>query len=69
LRFVQEIGAERVLSGSDIPLGTMANELQKILTLPISDREWEAILGGNICRLTGIAPSPVVNDCKNDSDA
>ena len=67
LRFVREVGAERVLFGSDIPFGTMAAELQKILSLPVSDREREAILGGNIRRLTGLVPSSVGNDFKNDN--
>jgi uncharacterized protein len=56
LRFVQEVGAERVIFGSDIPFGTMATELKKVLSLPISDQEREAILGGNIRRLTGHPP-------------
>jgi uncharacterized protein len=56
-RFVQEVGAERVLFGSDIPFGTMKNELQKILSLPLSDGEQEDILGGNLRRLTGLAPA------------
>jgi predicted TIM-barrel fold metal-dependent hydrolase len=54
LRFIREVGAERILFGSDIPFSTMATELKKVLSLPISDREREAILGGNIRRLTGI---------------
>lgn len=56
LRFVQELGAERVLFGSDVPFGTMSVELRKVLTLPVSEREKEAILGANLRRLTGIAP-------------
>jgi uncharacterized protein len=56
LRFVQEVGAERVIFGSDVPFGTMATELRKVLSLTLSDREREAILGGNIRRLTGLAP-------------
>jgi len=59
LRFVREVGAERVLFGSDIPFGTMKLELQKVLSLPLNDREKEAILGGNIRRLTGLAPSSI----------
>jgi predicted TIM-barrel fold metal-dependent hydrolase len=39
-----------------VPFGTMSVELLKVLTLPISEREREAILGGNLRRLTGIAP-------------
>ncbi|OPY06441.1 MAG: Amidohydrolase [Syntrophus sp. PtaB.Bin001] len=58
-RFVQEVGAQRVLFGSDIPFGSMKNELHKVLSLSLSDREREAILGGNLRRLTGLAPCPV----------
>ncbi len=58
-RFVQEVGAERVLFGSDIPFGTMKTELQKVLSLSLSDRDQEAILGGNLRRLTGLVPSSV----------
>jgi len=60
LRFVREVGAERILFGSDIPFGTMKLELQKVLSLPLNDREKEAILGGNIRRLTGLAPSSIL---------
>jgi predicted TIM-barrel fold metal-dependent hydrolase len=51
LRFVKEIGAERILFGSDIPFGTMKNELAKVLSLPISDDEKELILSKNVKRL------------------
>lgn len=54
-RFVREVGAERILFGSDIPFGTMKAELQKVLSLAIDDREREAILGGNLRRLTGLS--------------
>jgi len=56
LRFVQEVGAERVLFGSDIPFGTMKLELRKVLSLSLNDRERESILGGNIRRLIGLTP-------------
>jgi predicted TIM-barrel fold metal-dependent hydrolase len=51
LRFVKEIGPERVLFGSDIPFGTMKDELNKVLSLPIGDEEKELILSKNIKRL------------------
>lgn len=57
-RFVEEVGAERILFGSDIPFGTMKYELQKVLSLPLSDRDREAILGGNLRRLTGLDSAP-----------
>lgn len=53
--FIDRIGSERVLFGSDIPFGTMKNELRKILSLPFGDREKERILSGNVKRLTGLA--------------
>ncbi|MBN1255052.1 MAG: amidohydrolase family protein [Deltaproteobacteria bacterium] len=54
LRFVKEIGPERILFGSDIPFGTMKNELNKVLSLPIGDEEKELILSKNIKRLIGL---------------
>jgi predicted TIM-barrel fold metal-dependent hydrolase len=54
LRFVKEIGAERVLFGSDIPFGQMKTELAKVLSLPIKDDEKELILSKNIKRLIGL---------------
>jgi hypothetical protein len=62
LRFIREVGAERVLFGSDVPFGTMKVELQKVLSLSLNDREREAILGGNVRRLTGLAPLSAGND-------
>jgi predicted TIM-barrel fold metal-dependent hydrolase len=54
LRFVKEIGPERLLFGSDIPFGTMKNELNKVLSLPIGDTEKELILSKNVKRLIGL---------------
>jgi len=54
LEFVKEIGADRVLFGSDIPFSTMRSELGKIFDLPIPDEEKALILSGNLKRLTGI---------------
>jgi predicted TIM-barrel fold metal-dependent hydrolase len=51
IRFIKEIGKERVLFGSDIPFGTMKRELEKILSLPIGDDEKEWILSKNLKRL------------------
>jgi predicted TIM-barrel fold metal-dependent hydrolase len=53
-RFVREIGAERILFASDIPFGTMRNELAKVLSLPIGDAEKELILSKNVKRLIGL---------------
>jgi predicted TIM-barrel fold metal-dependent hydrolase len=54
LRFVKEIGAERVLFASDIPFGQMRTELAKVLSLPITDDEKELILSKNVKRLIGL---------------
>jgi predicted TIM-barrel fold metal-dependent hydrolase len=51
LEFVKTIGRERVLFGSDVPFGSMKNELSKILALPIPDADKEYILSKNIIRL------------------
>ena len=53
MRFIENIGHERVLFGSDIPFGTMKWELEKILSLPISDDKKEWILCKNLKRLIG----------------
>ena len=53
MRFVEEIGKERVLFGSDIPFGTMKRELEKILSLQMGDDEKEWILSKNLKRLIG----------------
>jgi len=39
---------------SDIPFGTMKNELNKVLALPIGDAEKELILFKNVKRLIGL---------------
>ena len=54
LRFVKEIGAERVLFASDIPFGTMKHELAKVLSLPVTEDEKELILSKNVKRLIGL---------------
>jgi uncharacterized protein len=50
--FVNTIGAHRVIFGSDIPFGSMENELAKVLSLPLKDEEKELILYKNILELT-----------------
>jgi hypothetical protein len=49
--FIEKIGKERILFGSDIPFGTMKRELEKILSLPIGGDEKEWILSKNLKRL------------------
>lgn len=52
-RFVREVGAEKVLYGSDIPFIDPCGGLAKVVYAKISDREKEMILGGNILRILG----------------
>ncbi|HBA55703.1 MAG TPA: hypothetical protein DCZ04_14950 [Syntrophorhabdus aromaticivorans] len=54
LRFVEAIGPERVLFGSDVPFGSMRSELDKVLALPISHADKEMLLSKNIIRLTSL---------------
>ena len=53
MRFIEKIGKERILFGSDIPFGTMTRELEKILSLPLGDDEKEWVLSRNLKRLIG----------------
>lgn len=50
-KFVETVGPERVLFGSDIPFSSMATELDKVLSLPISREDKELILAKNVIRL------------------
>lgn len=56
---IQEVGAERILWGTDSPILNVAVELAKITTAdlyaPISQEDKEAILGTNMARLLGLA--------------
>jgi predicted TIM-barrel fold metal-dependent hydrolase len=54
MKFIEKIGYERILFGSDIPFGTMKWELEKILSLPIGEEEREWVLSKNLKRLTGL---------------
>jgi uncharacterized protein len=53
LEFVRTIGPDRILFGSDVPFGSMKNELSKILSLQIPDEEKEMLFYKNFIRLTG----------------
>jgi hypothetical protein len=55
MRFIEKIGHERILFGSDIPFGTMKRELEKVLSLPIEDEKKEWILSKNLKRLIRLA--------------
>jgi len=50
-KFVETIGPERVIFGSDVPFGSMGSELDKILSLPISRDDKELLLYKNIIDL------------------
>jgi uncharacterized protein len=53
MEFIEKIGYERVLFGSDIPFGTMKWELEKVLSLPIGDDKKDWILSNNLKSLIG----------------
>jgi predicted TIM-barrel fold metal-dependent hydrolase len=50
---VRELGAERVLYGSDAPGRSFASQLSKVTGASIDDAAKELILGGNLRRLMG----------------
>jgi predicted TIM-barrel fold metal-dependent hydrolase len=54
MKFIDKVGHERILFGSDIPFGTMKWELEKVLSLPIGDDKKELILSKNLRRLIGL---------------
>jgi len=47
-KFVERVGAERIIFGSDLPFGNMKYELEKIMDLEIERKERERILCKNI---------------------
>ncbi len=51
---VAELGAERVLFGSDAPGRDIACQMGRILGARLTARQRELILGGNACRLLGL---------------
>jgi predicted TIM-barrel fold metal-dependent hydrolase len=51
LQFLETIGPERIIFGSDVPFGSMATELPKVISLPIPDHEKALVLAGNIIKL------------------
>jgi len=50
-KFVETIGPERVIFGSDVPFGSMASELDKVLSLQIPREDKELLLYKNIINL------------------
>ena len=55
VRMVHAFGAKHVLFGSDSPWSDQSAELHKVLDLPLTEEEKQAILGGNAAALLGIA--------------
>lgn len=51
---IRKIGADRVFWGTDYPLWGAAEELERFRALPLSDKERQDILGGNIASLLKI---------------
>ena len=54
LRIVQGHGADRILFATDSPWSHADKELERLRSLPLSQEEKEAILGGNAKRILGI---------------
>lgn len=51
---IRRIGADRVFWGTDYPLWGAAEELERLCALPLSDKDRQGILGGNIAELLNI---------------
>ena len=57
LRAIKELGAERVLYGSDMPFANPIPDILKITLIPdwrLSDEEKALVLGGNIARILNV---------------
>jgi predicted TIM-barrel fold metal-dependent hydrolase len=57
LRAIKEIGADRVLYGSDMPFANPIPDILKITLIPesrVSDEEKAMVLGGNLARLLNV---------------
>jgi predicted TIM-barrel fold metal-dependent hydrolase len=54
LRFLAEqVGADRIIFGSDCPRSSLAGALRYVRESGLSDQDVEKVLGGNIKRLLG----------------
>ena len=51
---VEELGAEKVLYGSDVPFLSAVTQLGKIIYADIAESDKEMVLGGNAARLFGM---------------
>lgn len=54
IRMIRTFGADRVLFGTDSPWGGQAEDLALFRTLPLTEEEQTAILGGNAQTLLGL---------------
>lgn len=63
--FVTQLGAERLVWGTDIPLFSMAQQISKVLFASISDTDKSLILGRNAIRIFGdkIIPASFAETC------
>ncbi len=50
--FLERYGSDRLLFGSDFPFGRPGQELRKIASMKLPERDYEKIAGANILRLT-----------------
>ena len=53
-RMVEELGAEKILYGSDVPFLSPVPQIGKIVAAAIGEKEKRMILGGNAARLFGM---------------
>ena len=53
-RFIKFFGAEWFMYGTDYPMWTEADELERFMSLKLTDSEFEMILSGNAMRVYGI---------------
>ena len=51
VKFINKIGADRIIFGSDSPWGTPDDDIKRIKNLPISDEAKRLILGRNAVRV------------------
>lgn len=53
-RMMRAHGVERILFGSDSPCGPPVSQLQRMLSLPLTDEEKELLCWKNAVRLLGL---------------
>ena len=56
---IRQIGAERVIFGSDFPYTPADDSIQRLCSLPLSEGEKELIFSGNAKRLLGLTKEPI----------